>query len=345
MTYKMSGSDYCMASQWARTSGQIKSYSAVFGPSQVDRKTACPLIPTSFLTPIEFFPKPSFSTTKRFQPTPNSPIAETKISPKKRKPQQLQQQKMCRGLEKNERERVKIKAFYLRLSLSSKTPSKSLPDSLTLHYLPRINGSPLEIDGSNVRPDSPAFVTLHRVVSASVEKPVFGSRERVAASQGMRFDVYLGEEKLLRGVFRRDGGGEWKVECKCALEGEVVGVVEVKAADVWVEVEGQAAMSEKVAVAVSVRRKRRRRGNVCWFQGLEDIPEEGEDEVEGCCCCSEEREGGSDGGDCEELESGKDGDGMEMEIEGVRLAVDVGIWVACLGVGYLVSSLSRIKLL
>ncbi|KAG5563546.1 hypothetical protein RHGRI_006100 [Rhododendron griersonianum] len=254
---------------------------------------------------------------------------------------------MCRGLEKSGRERLKIKAFYLRLSLSSKTPSKPLPDSLTLHYLPRINGSPLDIDGSNVRPDSPAFVTLHRVVSASVEKPVFGSRERVAASQGVRFDVYFGEEKLLRGVFRRDEGGEWKVECKCALEGEVVGAVEVKAADVWVEVEGQAAMSEKVAVAVSVRRKRRR-GNVCWFQGLEEIPEEreeGEDEVEGCCCCSEEREGGSDGGDSEELGSGKDGDGMEMEIEGVRLAVDVGIWVACLGVGYLVSSLSRIKLL
>lgn len=166
----------------------------------------------------------------------------------------------------------------------------------------------------------------------------------MAASQGVRFDVYFGEEKLLRGVFRRDEGGEWKVECKCALEGEVVGV---KAADVWVEVEGQAAKSEKVAVAVSVRRKRRR-GNVCWFQGLEEIPEEreeGEDEVEGCCCCSEEREGGSDGGDSEELGSGKDGDGMEMEIEGVRLAVDVGIWVACLGVGYLVSSLSRIKLL
>lgn len=167
------------------------------------------------------------------------------------------------------------------------------------------------------------------------------------ASEGVRFDVYFGEEKLVRGVFRRDGGGEWKVECKCVLEREVVRM-EVKAAEVLVEAEGMVAMSEKVAVAL--RRKRR---DVGWFQGLEEIPEEreGEDELEGCCCCEEEREGGSDGGDCggEEERDGKCGEGVEVaevEMEGVRLAAEVGVWVVCLGVGYLVkSSLSRIKLL
>lgn len=255
---------------------------------------------------------------------------------------------MCVGHHKNERERLKIKSFYLRLSVS-KTRKNPLPDSLTLHYLPRINGNPLDIDGAAIRPDSPAFVTLHRVVSASSDKPVFGSREPVRASEGVRFDVYFGEEKLVRGVFRRDGGGEWKVECKCVLEREVVGM-EVKAAEILVEAEGMVAMSEKVAVAV--RRKRR---DVCWFQGLEEIPEEreGEDELEGCRCCEEEREGGSDGGDCggEEERDGKCREGMEMvevevEVEGVRLAAEVGVWVVCLGVGYLVrSSLSRIKLL
>lgn len=229
---------------------------------------------------------------------------------------------MCPGLDQKNEERerlIKIKAFYLRLSVT-KTPSKpSLPDSLTLH-----------INRSAVRPDSPAFVTLHRVVSASEAKPVFGSRERVAAGEGARFDVYFGEDKLLRGVFRRDGCEEsWKVECKCALE-----MVE----EVWVEAEGQAPMREKVAKAVAARR-RRRRGKVGWFHGLEEIPEEREEEED-----EVEREGGTDGGDCGEG-GGKDiGEVMEVEMEGVRLAVDVGIWVVCLGVGYLVSSLTRIKL-
>ncbi|KAH7839238.1 hypothetical protein Vadar_001572 [Vaccinium darrowii] len=252
---------------------------------------------------------------------------------------------MCVGLHKNERERLRIKSFYLRLSVS-KTRKNPLPDSLTLHYLPRINGNPLDIDGATIRPDSPAFVTLHRVVSASSDKPVFGSRELVRASEGVRFDVYFGEEKLVRGVFGRDGGGEWKVECKCVLEREVVGM-EVKAAEVLVEAEGMVVMSEKVAVAV--RRKRRSSGDVGWFQGLEEIPEgREEDELEGCCCCEEEREGGSDGGDCggEEERDGKCGEVAEVEMEGVRLAAEVGVWVVCLGVGYLVrSSLSRIKLL
>lgn len=256
---------------------------------------------------------------------------------------------MCVGHHKNERERLKIKSFYLRLSVS-KTRKNPLPDSLTLHYLPRINGNPLDIDGTTIRSDSPAFVTLHRVVSASSDKPVFGSREPVRVSEGVRFDVYFGEEKLVRGVFRRDGGGEWKVECKCVLEREVVGM-EVKGAEVLVETEGMVAISEKVAVAV--RRKRRSRGDVGWFQGLEEIPEEreGEGELEGCCCCEQAIEGRSDGGDCgrEEERGGKCREGMEMtevEVEGVRLAAEVGVWVVCLGVGYLVrSSLSRIKLL
>lgn len=95
---------------WSKTSG---------------KKTACPLIPTSFLTPIEFFPKPNYST-KQYQPTPNSPIAETKISPKKRKPQQLQRQKdVSRARE--ERERAAEDQGVLSPSLSFiKNPFKTL---------------------------------------------------------------------------------------------------------------------------------------------------------------------------------------------------------------------------
>ncbi|PSS11240.1 hypothetical protein CEY00_Acc15528 [Actinidia chinensis var. chinensis] len=236
---------------------------------------------------------------------------------------------MCLGFQESANERLKIKAFYLRLSVSS--TRKPLPDSLTLYYLPRINGSPLEINGSNIRPDSTAFVTLHRVVSGERTSGdvVFGSRERVRASEGVRFEVYLRDEKLLRGGFRRDERDEWSVECRCVLEREVVGM-EVKEAEVCVAAEGREAMREKVEVTV-----RRRRGKYC-FKGLEEIPEEREGDVEpdGCCCCcfEEERELGSDGENCVEE--------MEFEMEGLRWAVDVGIWVMCLGVGYLVSKAS-----
>ncbi|XP_057510328.1 uncharacterized protein At1g01500-like [Actinidia eriantha] len=242
---------------------------------------------------------------------------------------------MCLGFQENANDRLKVKAFYLRLSVSN--ARKSFPDSLTLYYLPRINGSPLEINGSNIRPDSTAFVTLHRVVSGERTSGdvVFGSRERVRASEGVRFEVYLRDEKLLRGVFRRDERDEWRVECRCVLEREVVGV-EVKEAEVCVAAEGREAMREKVEVTV----RRRRRGKYC-FQRLEEIPEQREGGVEsdGCCCCcfEEERELGSDGGDCVEE--------MEFEMEGVRWAVDVGIWVMCLGVGYLVSKASSKSLM
>ncbi|KAI3501496.1 hypothetical protein L1887_29367 [Cichorium endivia] len=239
---------------------------------------------------------------------------------------------MCRGFQQSEDRLLKIKAFYLSLSLP-KTP-KHLPDSLTLHYLPRINGSPLEINGSVIKPDAPAFVSLYRVVSDKGKGSVmYGSREKVRVSEGARFEVYLREEKVVKGGFRKDEEGEWKMECRCGLEGEMA--VEVKNVEVCVAAEGEGeveVMREKVEMVV-----RRKRGRC--FKGLEEIPEqqsEGEEVEEYCCCCC----------DCvgEDKDSEEyDGDGeVEAEVEGVKWAVDVGIWVMCLGVGvgYLVSKAS-----
>ncbi|KAL4570601.1 hypothetical protein LXL04_026259 [Taraxacum kok-saghyz] len=244
---------------------------------------------------------------------------------------------MCRGFQESEKDRLlKIKAFYLSLSLP-KTP-KHLPDSLTLHYLPRINGGPLEINGSVIRPDAPAFVTLYRVVCDRKGKRsvMYGSREVVRVSEGVRFEVYLREEKVVKGGFRKDEGGEWKMECRCGLVGEMV-VPEVKDVEVCVAAEGEGeveVMTEKVEMVV-----RRKRGRC--FEGLEEIPEqrsEGEEVEEYCCCCGE-----CGGEDDEAEEEEEDGGGeVEAEVEGVRWAVDVGIWVMCLGVGvgYLVSKAS-----
>uniref|UniRef100_A0A2N9FZH6 Uncharacterized protein n=1 Tax=Fagus sylvatica TaxID=28930 RepID=A0A2N9FZH6_FAGSY len=250
---------------------------------------------------------------------------------------------MCRssdyhGYQASGRDRLRIRAFFVRFSgLNTRKP---LPESLTLHYLPRINDNVLEVDGSKIRPESPAFVTLHRVVNAkSVNEGdvMFGSRERVRANEAVRFEVYLRDEKVLKGVFRKGEGSEWKLECKCAIESESESESEVKVieAEVCVAVEGHVAaatINEKVEMVIKKRRKCLRE---CGR--LEEIPEEIEEEKEetesdGCCCCGEV-ESGSDGGDLEE-------DCTVTEIEGERWAVDMGIWVMCFGLGFLVSKAS-----
>ncbi|KAG2680706.1 hypothetical protein I3843_11G111600 [Carya illinoinensis] len=241
--------------------------------------------------------------------------------------------------------RLRIRAFFVQFSgLNARIP---LPASVTLLYLPRINENALDVDGVSIRPGSPVFVTLHRVVTAKTRdgEAVFGSRERVRASEGVRFEVYLREEKVLKGIFRKDEGDEWKLECKCAVE---VGEVEVSEAEVCVAVEGHVAMNERVEI-VARRRKNKSRG--CGW--LEEIPEEREEEDTthesyGCwCSCGEEEISGWDGGEVGEKWGEEDSSklvGMEKEMEGVRWAVDVGIWAMCLGVGFLVSKASARRL-
>ncbi|XP_022156228.1 uncharacterized protein LOC111023163 [Momordica charantia] len=219
--------------------------------------------------------------------------------------------------------RLKIKAFFVRFSRPESL--KPPPESLTLLYLPRID----EIDGAKIRPDSAALVALQRVVWRK-DAVIFGSRERVRASEGARFEVYLREEKVVEGTFRRSEEGEWRLECKGALGGEFAGAA---AAEICVDVEEQGAMFEKVVLGV---RRMKKRG----FSGLEEIPEEREGEVEeadsdGCGDSSEEDDDGC-GGDGRENE-------VEMEVEGVRWAVNLGIWAVCLGVGLLVSKAAHSK--
>lgn len=236
---------------------------------------------------------------------------------------------MCRTTDYPiDRDRLKVRTFFVRFS--GFTSGKLLPESLTLLYLPRINENPLEVDGSKIRPESSAFVTLYRLVNAKVNdgEAVFGSRELVRVSEGVRFEVYMGEDKVLKGIFRKDGDQEWKLECKCGLEGDIVGA-DVSEVEVCVAVEGKIAMSERVTMVVKRKRNRRR------FNGLEEIPEvrEADPEIEsdGCICC---HCGFEIGDECEgDLEK-------DVDVEGVRWAVDVGIWVVCLGVGFLVSKAS-----
>ncbi|XP_020094033.1 uncharacterized protein LOC109714043 [Ananas comosus] len=184
-----------------------------------------------------------------------------------------------------------------------------------------------------------------RRVRAGEPGLLFASTDRVRLGDGARFEAYAGEEKVVSGVFRLAGGGGpgWRTECR--------GCEEAVAAEVWVVGESGAVLRERVEIAAEEKGRRRRRTTLgLGFRSkLEEIPEESDGCKGGADDQEEEEEGrrsdsevvGSDGWDRREEEGIEGGDrGLEMEMEGVRWAVDVGIWVVCLGVGLLVSRAS-----
>ncbi|KAI4312652.1 hypothetical protein MLD38_037455 [Melastoma candidum] len=251
---------------------------------------------------------------------------------------------------------LRIGSVYVRFPGGHR--GQRFPESLTLVYLPRISEAGLEIDGTKVRPDVPAFVTLHRV--RDDDGVSYGCRDKVRAGAGLRFEVYLGEEKILKGTFRKEGsaGKGWKVECRCAMERESA-VREGDVVEVLVGVEGVGGGGRdgiRETVRMAARRSRRGEGNG-FRNGLEEIPEDGEAEGEcyedtssgeQCSCCGgsdgcgEEGDEDEDEDEEEDYEAGEDWD--EVNTEGVKWAVDVGIWVLCLGVGLLVTRASSKKL-
>ncbi|XP_074586078.1 uncharacterized protein LOC141841783 [Curcuma longa] len=224
---------------------------------------------------------------------------------------------------------LKIRRFYLRVSLAAR--QIPLAEAITLVFPPRIDGNLLEVNGSRIRAAAAAIVPLHRIRSAEGgdgSEAVFSSADRVMAGDGVRFEVYIGEEKALGGVFRRGDGG-WEMELRCSREGDAG----VAAADVWVVGEKGLSMRQRV---VGGSRRGRRKG-LCLR--LEEIPEE--EEGCPCLCCKEEEEEEEEEESGWEIVGSEEGDSkeedVELGLEGVRWAVDVGIWVMCLGMGLLVS--------
>ncbi|KAJ6933864.1 hypothetical protein NC651_009060 [Populus alba x Populus x berolinensis] len=244
---------------------------------------------------------------------------------------------MCRttdfhGLQPRTREKhLNIKSFYVRFT-GLRPNNKPVPESLTLVYLPRAHD--LVSDEYKFRPVAKAFLGLHRIVDVDKKEGdgevMFGSRERVRVNEGVRFEVYLREERVLEGIFRRDADLErWKLECCSGGGGDDARVVEVRVA-----AEGLVVLVEKVVT----RKRKSKRG----CDKLEVIPEEREvvsDESDGGCCCGCDGRGFSYGGDLEEG-CERDCAEVEMEVEVVRWAIDVGVWVMCLGVGYMISRAS-----
>ncbi|KAJ3682143.1 hypothetical protein LUZ60_014716 [Juncus effusus] len=228
------------------------------------------------------------------------------------------------------RERLQIRAFYLRLT---GVKSVKLPSTLTLVYLPRIDGiSAMEVNGSKVHKGSPGIVSLDRVRS-NEPGAVFASTDRVRAGDCARFEAYVGDEKVVNGVFRRGGDG-WRIECRCTAQEAAA-----ESCEVCIVGESGVVMKEKVDILEKVKRMRGRKG---FCSRLEEIPEESDD------CEAEEGEGEEEGLNLEggdEERNDKvimmDGWDEKMEMEKVRWAVDVGMWVACLGVGLLAQASFR----
>ncbi|XP_068651554.1 uncharacterized protein At1g01500 [Aristolochia californica] len=268
---------------------------------------------------------------------------------RRRRKKEKKKSKMCRSVDHqgfglgrhrlDQRDTLRIRSFHLHLTFTPPAAATRLPETLTLLYLPRINGNLLEINEAKINPNSPALVALHRLHRS--RDPVFASTDRVRASEGVRFEVLAKEDWLLKGVFRRGGEGDdrdkWRLECNCTLED---GALQVSAAEVRVVDERCGEMREKVEM---VPRRRRRRPWV--FLGLEEIPEEREVEVEADCCNCEEGVMDREDEEMEEIEGLNETGMMEKEMETVRWAVDLGIWAMCLGVGVLVTKASAKSLL
>ncbi|CAO2831245.1 unnamed protein product [Amaranthus hypochondriacus] len=132
------------------------------------------------------------------------------------------------------------------------------------------------------------------------------------------------------------------MECRSLLEkNELFGVKEI---EVFATAQNDVVLKEKVVV------KKKRFCMKQFDMKLEDILEEREcdvdDDVERegeCCCCGEVETGSNGGDDFDDI----DDQTMEidMDMEGVRWAVDVGIWVVSLGVGFLVCKASTRNLM
>jgi len=121
-----------------------------------------------------------------------------------------------------------MKVFCLRVHASGFSKSVQIPESLTLHFLPRSTQTALEINGRRFHPSSSAFLRLqrNRVEEKSGDEITFAGTDTVLMSDNLCFEVYLRDEPLIFGTLeKRPEIGEdlkpettWTVECSSRLE-------------------------------------------------------------------------------------------------------------------------------
>ncbi|KAH0459241.1 hypothetical protein IEQ34_012055 [Dendrobium chrysotoxum] len=172
-----------------------------------------------------------------------------------------------------------------------------------LIYVPRTSATLLEINGAKIPPNKPAPIVLHRdrlVEAESDTEVVYASTDQVFASDGQRFEVNFGGEKSLKGIFQRDV--RWVLEC------ELIGLNMLMQISVVID--------QGVLIRERVKLRRNR-----FCQKLSVIQEDDEEEMVESNYLKHEH--GID-------------DGNEVGNKGVSWAINIGILVASLGVGFFI---------
>ncbi|KAL1319821.1 hypothetical protein HN51_064570 [Arachis hypogaea] len=189
----------------------------------------------------------------------------------------------------------------------SKDPQHSDPFTITAFYV-RVHPSLFEFQDHE--PDfltlllnpHPAF-SLRRIRLPNHEF-VYASKQNVRATTNvMRFQLFDGKTKLLKGAIRIG-------EDKCEVIPSILG------AEIWVSLDNKVAIATKSAKTVCNNKNMIKKKSK-----LEDIPEEAELRAD-------------DGANPEIEEAAIH---LEMDLEVLRKAMDMGIWALCLGFGFMVS--------
>jgi hypothetical protein len=122
-----------------------------------------------------------------------------------------------------------MKVFCVRLNASGFiSKNVQIPDTLTLHFLPRSNLTALEIRGRRFHPFSSAFLTLQRnpVEEKSEDEITYIGPDTIRTSDNLCFEVYLRDEPLIFGTLAKKQEisedlmpkTTWTVECSSRLE-------------------------------------------------------------------------------------------------------------------------------
>ncbi|XP_020592920.1 uncharacterized protein LOC110033330 [Phalaenopsis equestris] len=173
---------------------------------------------------------------------------------------------------------------------------------MTLVYLPRINETPLTVNGANIPANKEALIELCRVRSINITHEsdvVFASSDQVCIGNGIRFEVWIDGKKALQGIFRR--GAKWEMGCD-----------EVNLPK-WAEISVVTKQGLLMRELMKLKRKR-------FHSSLLVINEEDEIEPE----TKKNEMGGFDGSDQVKEKRKEDGDGTARI--NISWALNVGVW-------------------
>lgn len=255
-----------------------------------------------------------------------------------------------------------MEVFCMKLNASGFIKNVQIPESLTLHFLPRSNCVALEINKRRFHPSSSAFLTLqrNRVEEKSKGEIIYVGTDTIRMSDILCFEVYLRNEPIIFGTLeKKQEFGEhlmpettWTVECSSRLEycsKLSWDAMSIPTVDVYIS--GRISGSPIILTQTLQLLRRRKRVHHCT---LEVIPEGNETEES----CSDFSDTDPESDDSEssfaESNSGRDCDfDWESRMEELvrfnswidsRLRFGIGIGLGmCLGVGLLVSSYQGIS--